>query len=395
MSIINHDPREYIRMVQQILASDTKRIGFLFGAGTSIACKSGVTDSKIPGVKEMTEIIIKSITEKKYLDALNQVKEELEGDKKEFYIEYILSIIIQKIKVVGKDKLCGLTKKDLEDLKKKIELKIMELVSVHKKLSSFRDKLIHNDFSLWIKLAQRKYPVEVFTTNYDYLFEISFENQNIPYFDGFIGSYQPFFFPSAVEDSTYYPRVTKLWKIHGSLGWKKDDESGKIYRDQNDSTNIIIYPSALKYEHSQKLPYLSFMDRLKAFLKEDDGILLTCGYSYSDEHINESLLQGLSMTKTSHVIAFFFDNFDETSAISQLAKTEPKLSIYGKDNAVINGKFGKWKINVEPDKDELELIKNYFEIPTYSTGAWIGEGKLKIVEFEKLTEFLSYIRGIQ
>lgn len=394
MSILNHDPREYIRMVQQILASDTKRIGFLFGAGTSIATKPGVTESKIPGVKEMTEKIIKSITDAKYVDALKKIKEEFKVDKKEFYIEYILSTLIQKINVVGSDKLCGLTKKELEELKKKIELKIIELVSVHKKLSSFREKLIQNDFALWIKLAQRKYPIEVFTTNYDYLFEIAFENKNIPYFDGFIGSFQPFFFPAAVEDSTYYPKVTKLWKIHGSLGWKKDDVSGRIYRDQDDSTNIIIYPSALKYQHSQKLPYLSFMDRLKAFLKEDDGIIITCGYSYGDEHINESLLQGLSMTKTSHVIAFFFDDFDEASEISHLAKAEPRLSIYGKDNAVINGKFGKWKINVEPNKEELELIKNYFEVPS-STGTWTGEGKLRIVDFESLTEFLTYIRGIQ
>ena len=227
------------------------------------------------------------------------------------------------------------------------------------------------------------------------MLEISFENYNIPYFDGFIGSYQPFFYPSAVEDSTYYPKVTKLWKLHGSLGWKKDNESGRIYRDQKDETNIIIYPSALKYEHSQKLPYLSFMDRLKSFLKEDDGVLVTCGYSFSDRHLNEVLIQGLSMSKTSHVIAFYFDDFDESSQISVLAKSEPKLSVYGKQNAIISGRFGKWKINIEPDKDELESIGKYFEIPEYTPGHWNGEGNLSIIDFINLTEFLSYIRGIQ
>lgn len=395
MSIINHDPREYIRMLQQILASDTKRIGFLFGAGSSIACRADAKESRIPGVKEMTEIIIKTITDKKFIEALEQIKTELKIDNQEFFIEYILSSIIQKIKVVGNDKLCGLSKIEFEDLRKKIESKIIESVSVHKQLPKFKDKLIHNDFALWIKLAQRKFPIEVFTTNYDYLFEIAFENQNIPYFDGFIGSFQPFFYPSAVEDSTYYPRVTKLWKIHGSLGWKKDKHTGRIYRDQNDESNIIIYPSSFKYEHSQKLPYLSFTDRLKSFLKTDDGILLTCGYSFSDQHINEVLLQGLSMAKTSHVIAFYFDDFDENLQIYQLAKSEPRLSIYGKNKAIINGKIGTWKIKMEPDPDELNLVNKYFEIPAFSAGNWIGEGSLKLIDFINLTEFLSYIRGIQ
>ncbi len=31
-----HDPSEYIKGLQQILISDKKRIGFLFGAGSSI-----------------------------------------------------------------------------------------------------------------------------------------------------------------------------------------------------------------------------------------------------------------------------------------------------------------------------------------------------------------------
>lgn len=382
-------------MLQQILASDTKRIGFLFGAGTSIACRADARDSRIPGVKEMTDTIIKAITDKKFIDALALLKTELKADNQEYYIEYILSSIVQKIKVVGNDKLCGLTKIEFEELRKKIETKIIELVSVHKKLEKFKEKLIHNDFALWIKLAQRKFPIEVFTTNYDYLFEIAFENQIIPYFDGFIGSYQPFFYPSAVEDSTYYPKVTKLWKIHGSLGWKRDENTGRIYRDQNDNSNIIIYPSAFKYEHSQKLPYLSFNDRLKAFLKLDDGILLTCGYSFSDQHINEVLLQGLSMAKTSHVIAFYFDDFDENSQINQLAKSEPRLSVYGKKNAIINGKIGVWKIKMEPDQDELNLVSKYFDIPAFSAGNWVGEGNLKLIDFINLTEFLSYIRGTQ
>ena len=36
---ITHDPSEYIKGLQQLLISDKKRIGFLFGAGSSMAKK--------------------------------------------------------------------------------------------------------------------------------------------------------------------------------------------------------------------------------------------------------------------------------------------------------------------------------------------------------------------
>ena len=42
MADLNHDPTEYIRGIQQILISDKKRIGFLFGAGSSLAKKMEV-----------------------------------------------------------------------------------------------------------------------------------------------------------------------------------------------------------------------------------------------------------------------------------------------------------------------------------------------------------------
>lgn len=43
MSIVSHNPVDYIRNLQQLLASDKKIIGFLFGAGTSLV-KNPKTD---------------------------------------------------------------------------------------------------------------------------------------------------------------------------------------------------------------------------------------------------------------------------------------------------------------------------------------------------------------
>jgi len=62
-----------------------------------------------------------------------------------------------------------------------------------------------------------------------------------------------------------------------------------------------------KYDDSRKQPYVSFMDRLSKFVREDDGVLFTCGYSFSDQHINDLILNALEKSSTSRVIAFFFD----------------------------------------------------------------------------------------
>ena len=93
--------------------------------------------------------------------------------------------------------------------------------------------------------------------NYDYLFEIGLEHNNVPYYDGFSGTYNPFFYSHSVDDFNYLPQQTKLWKIHGSLGWSVG-EDGKIIRNAlcensgEHNNDILIYPSISKYEHSKK-----------------------------------------------------------------------------------------------------------------------------------------------
>lgn len=393
----SHDPREFVRGLQRMLISDTKRVGFLFGAGTSMSGKKGASkDSVIPGVQKMTEIIIKKIDDDKYRKALGHIKEDLTASNIGFQIEYILSSIIQKEQVVGRETLCGLKKEDFEELRKKIESEIIEIVSVHKKRAHFINDLIHCDFVLWVSHAVRKYPIEIFTTNYDYLFELAFEHHNINYIDGFVGSFEPFFSPSTVEDLRSLPEYHKLWKLHGSLGWSYDDVHKKIIRQDQKENTIIVFPNILKYDNSKKQPYVSFIDRLTRFISADDGVLIICGYSFSDQHINETILTALERTKGSHVIGLYFDDLLEESPASELAKKQPKLSLYGKKNAVIGGKFGKWKLKTEPSKDDSIQIDFYYDedaaVPSEgstSSHNWTGEGKFKLPDFEQFVNFLS------
>jgi hypothetical protein len=84
----------------------------------------------------------------------------------------------------------------------------------------------------------------------------------------FSGSLRPFFNPESVEDFEFLAKQTKLWKIHGSLGWHFDKDTEKILRVNPDDDDILIYPSSLKYKDSKKQPYESLLDRLSNFLKK-------------------------------------------------------------------------------------------------------------------------------
>lgn len=218
----NFDPVEFVRGLQQILVSDKKRIGFLFGAGTSVAKKTE-TSPQVPAVFQMTEEIITtlSVKDNKFKNCLLELKGELGGDK--FNIETILSKLEQKNEVVGPGKLNGLDKVGLCSLIDEIKAEIRKKVSIHKNITDIAHKkdMVQTDFAEWIARSESKYPVEIYTTNYDLLFEVALEFHKVPFFTGFTGSYEPFFAPELVEDFDFCASHTKLWKIHGSVVFTK------------------------------------------------------------------------------------------------------------------------------------------------------------------------------
>ncbi len=409
MNSISHDPSEYIRGIQQVLISDKKRIGFLFGAGSSLAMKSKKSLT-VPAIAKMTNDIIEIVgkVKEKYKVSLEEIKIEL--GEKNFNIETILSNLEQKAIFIGKGELNTLNKGDFENLIIEIKKNVRKIVSVHENeenkivATAIVNELVHKDFASWIGQAERKYPIEIFTTNYDFLFELGLECKEIPYYDGFCGSLRPFFNPESVEDFSFLAKQTKLWKIHGSLGWHFDKDTEKILRVNSDDDDILIYPSSLKYKDSKKQPYESLLDRLSNFLKQDDTILITCGYSWGDEHINSRIISALKTNTTSHVIGLLFDKYDpitKKSSVVKIGNENSKISIYGSRNAVIGCHFGEWILKSEPSKEDTVNVNLYFdedapEIPdvelkkkTIGEELWTGKGEFILPDFSRLTEFLN------
>jgi SIR2-like domain len=414
---IIHDPSEYVRGIYQILINSKKRIGFLFGAGTSLAIKDLGKSLVVPGIIDLTNQIMDEI-DKELDDKGNKIYEELIRSLKEdledkFNIEIILSNLEQKCLVLGKSTLSGLNKDDYFNLIIKIKRSIRNKVSVHLKDKIAFESLIQSDFARWIGQADRAFGIEIFTTNYDLLFELGLEHNHIPYYDGFTGSYRPFYYDDSVEKFNFLPFQTKLWKIHGSIGWHADENNDTIIRDNSNKDDIIIYPSVYKYQDSKKQPYISLLDRLSNFLLEDDTVLFTCGYSFNDMHINQRIMSALNADKNSHVIALYWDEYKnesdpqlhyslgDSSHLYKLAMSNSKLSVLGFRSAIIGRHFGKWKLIKEPDIDETPNVNLYFdedvaigvdaELKKEYKGneKWIGEGKFLLPNFIYFVNFLN------
>jgi hypothetical protein len=410
-----HDPREHIRGIHQILISDKKRIGFLFGAGSSFA--TGVPDVFVPAIEKMTKTIVAEVEAHSppFATAVKEMQAESESAGVAFNIESLLSSIEAKRAVIGNGQLNGLDSDGFSKLAKLVKTRVVKLVSVHESLQpEHRTKLAHARLSHWISKARRRFPAEIFTTNYDYLFEIALEGSGIPYFDGFSGSFEPFFCPEAVEDVEAYPNLVKLWKMHGSLGWTYRESDKAVIRPQAaPEDSILIYPSHLKYNTSKKQPYVGLIDRLCSFLQQDDAVLFTCGYSFGDNHINERIVTSLRRGANSHVIAMYYDEFsdkdgktvfalaDDANSIRGMATRETggKMSVYGRRHAVIGGKFGEWRLRDEPKMTESIRISQYFDedaaTPSEAAGErkgderWAGTGRFLLPDFRKLTDFLN------
>jgi hypothetical protein len=414
----NHDPREQVRGIHQILTSDKKRIGFLFGAGTSFA--TGLKGICVPAIAKMTSDIVQHVTAQSAVlaSAIGDIKAELCGAKIAFNIESLLSSIESKRAVIGAGTLNGLDSKGFSELAKLVKEQVVKLVSIHDQLSDTADrkKLSHFQFSNWIQKARRRFPAEIFTTNYDYLFEMALEGSGIPYFDGFSGGFEPFFCPEAVEDVDAYSHLVKLWKIHGSLGWSFRESDQAVIRQHTqdtDTANTLIYPSHLKYNSSKKQPYVGLIDRLCTFLQQDDAVLITCGYSFGDSHINERIVASLRRGANSNVVALYYDEVkdedgncsyalaDAANVVRAMATQETggKMSVYGRHHAVIGGKFGTWRLRDEPKKNEATRIDLYFDedaaAPSSTPGEqrgtenWEGTGTFLLPDFCKLTAFLN------
>lgn len=348
-----HDLARNIDLLRQALEGSRRPVALFIGAGCPMSVQSA--DGKrplIPDIKGMTEILTKSLRKSKDAKVpFAKLQKVLEEDKKpKADLEYMLSLVRALGDVAGKAEARGLGAEDLGLLDEAISEEIVELAkpTLPSGVSSYHQVME------WVGGTDRDWPVEIFTTNYDMLAEQALEEIGVPYFDGFVGANKPFFDVRAIEDDALPNRWARLWKLHGSITWSRS-ESGRVIR-QSDATHDerrLIHPSHLKYDESRRMPYLALHDRLRQLLRHPNVVIVSCGYSFRDEHLNEIFQEGLQRNPSAIFYGFLYgdlDQYEQACNLSLITSTA-NLALLAEDEAVIGCEREDWKGLDDPDDD--------------------------------------------
>lgn len=176
--------------LRQILSQGRKRIGLLVGAGAPLSVRVNAErkidpngSPLIPGVDALTAQVVEA------LDGADKVAAEAVRDElgKQANIESILSRVRLLQTALGTTVVNGLDGQGYATLGSRICAQIGAIVGT----SLPKDRCAYNELVAWIGGGHRPHAVEIFTTNYDLLFEEAFEGAKAPYFDGFTGATRP------------------------------------------------------------------------------------------------------------------------------------------------------------------------------------------------------------
>jgi len=356
VSLRVHCPYRQASLLQQALTPDKMRVAFFLGAGCPVAIR--VPDGKttkplIPDIKELTELVRAKIeASQKHKKGFSIVLKRL-GDAKitEPNVEQILTHVRALGEVVGNGSIDGLTKTVLDG----IDAEICRVTTEVVKATLPSDDTPYHHLAMWVGGIQRAHPVEIFTPNYDLLMEQALEQRRVPYFDGFVGSDRTFFDIASMELDSLPARWSRLWKVHGSINWWRT-QAGNVERRAGNASDDrqMIYPTHLKYDQSRRLPYFAMLDRLRAFLARGQVVLVTCGYSFSDQHLNEVILQGLSGNPNAVCFGLLYsDRANYSEAVSR-ARKQPNLSLLAADGAILNTIEHDWRA----DQKEEHVLHN-------------------------------------
>ncbi|MGY4157872.1 hypothetical protein ACVINW_003714 [Bradyrhizobium sp. USDA 4461] len=342
------DPLREAEELREQLASDRRRLVVFFGAGTSQAVG-------LDGVVQLTSNVRNQL-DSRMQPEYDRVLSEVGAGA---HIEHVLNRVRLCREMIGDSKTAtagGFTGSLATELDRAICKAIYQRICV----DPAKGFQLHAEFAAWLSSIQRAKPVEIFSTNYDLLIERGLEIALVPYFDGFLGAVNPYFSDAAVDfkDDTdnlnQLPRAwARLWKLHGSIGWRVAEEAitgtKKVVRQPlippKADEDLMIFPSRDKYSDSRRLPFVALHDRLRRLTTSGECLILVAGYSFGDEHINDILFGGLRSNNRCSMTVLSFDPLSKPDLEKNLIKPTQgirNLTVYGPDAALVGGTMGAW-----------------------------------------------------
>ena len=357
MEEMKTDSKDSLSQLDSLLASSHQ--SWLFGAGISL-------DAGIPLMADLTDRIFQLAKEKGDENdekLLNSIKNELSDDA---HIEHILSHLGDHRAIAARSKSqkckfgeieCTLEK--LDNFHQRILQWIAETIRWGYKAKSHEDEEeigsadspivridAHQNFIDALLeqgqagLAERRGAVRLFTTNYDTLLEDALALQGYPYWDGFSGGAVAYRSYRYGEDEPKGFRAHVI-KLHGSIDWHLGCD-GKTWRVRENDTypeksqRVLIYPQSIKYLATQRDPFAAQFDLFRrALAQRDENVLIICGYSFGDEHINEEIELSLAKPENKTTVIAFSKELNSTLQEWRKSSWSKRLYIISRDGLYV------------------------------------------------------------
>ena len=344
---VEHDPLEVATLFARKIATRERHVCFLLGAGASRS--SGLPDMaglKL-GVQQKLRVEIEGASTSPPAGgsadgitaaALSMALETRSIEEALTWLRKIAALLDNSTDTVG-----GLSQSEAKALDKKLSTLIMTAIT-----ESTYDITPFLDLAKWLRSTSYSRPVEIFTLNYDLLMEFAFEKLGMPYFDGFTGVYEGRFRPDLVDGTTsagaeVIPNFFhRLWKMHGSVSWTRNTDGDIVRRGNSEGAADVaaIHPSESKYEESRRAPFVILQDRLRRSLFEPETLLVTAGYSFGDDHINEVIFDAIQARPRSEFV--FTHHSEIPKKAEDMALGWRNVTLLGPTFGIVGGEKGNW-----------------------------------------------------
>ena len=324
-----HDPRHFVTSLGAKLATRSRHVCFLLGAGVGKACG-------LPDVADLQRQVLDT------LDGDNRTA--LERQLQSHNLEDALSRIRRISTLIsGAETVDGLTGTQARELDNAICREIVISLRIN---PNDNDAVIC--LAGWAARSNYHLPVELFTVNYDLLLENALEQMRVPYFDGFVGTINARFHTELVEalpgsdDESMPSFLVRLWKLHGSVNWiwNSNNQIVRLGHAVSEGSPAAIYPSDTKYDESRRVPFVVLQDRFRRALHQPETLVLISGYSFGDQHLNELIFDAATRRERSEFIAFLYSNIPDE--LAERAELTPNLQVVSKREAIVGGIRGGW-----------------------------------------------------